>query len=388
MDKQNASRNSVETEEGGKHIVHLTTVHHPRDPRISYKQIPALEENGFETTLVASGWDRQMPSALSTVSLPPTESQVRRLSLQWTAYQEARALDADAYHIHDPELIPLASLLRAVTGAAVVYDMHEDYWGRRGLTGPALRGLERWCFSWVDHVIIAEQRYESILEGESVPYTFVGNYYKSYENEGLSRSDSSPPWHLLYTGSIANHRGLSTMLRLAVRLKEERKPDVISLVGIYRRVQERRRAERFIQEKGIESVVRRIGWTDYVPAPEMIPCYRAADVGLALFEPTPNHAKSLLTKFFEYLHFGLPIICSDIPLWRSFIEEHECGAVVAPGDAGAVLNVLDRWRENPHEYNRYAQQAREASDEYQWRKMGERLARMYQDLLTPGGESR
>lgn len=369
-------------EEGSNHIVHLTTVHHPRDPRISHKQIPTLEENGFETTLVVSGRPEQIPSSLSTVSLSPARSRFQRLMLQGSVYRKALALDADAYHVHDPELIPLAFGLRAATGAVVVYDMHEDYCGRQELTGRLLRGLERWCFSWVDHVIVAEQKYESILVGESVPYTFVGNYYKPYEEEPSPLPSTSPPWHLLYTGSIANHRGLSTMLRLAARLKEMGRSDVMTLVGIYRRAEERRRAERFIREKGIEPLVQRIGWTDYVPASEMGPFYREADVGLALFEPTPNHKKSLLTKFYEYLHYGLPIICSNFPLWREFVEENDCGAVVPPGDPDAVLEVLDQWRERPERYRTCAQNARSAASRYRWEKMGERLVRLYRDLLA------
>jgi glycosyltransferase involved in cell wall biosynthesis len=113
----------------------------------------------------------------------------------------------------------------------------------------------------------------------------------------------------------------------------------------------------------------------------MPPHYRRADVGLALCEPHPNHVGSLLTKFYEYLHYGLPLICSDFPLWRRFVEEHECGAVVPPGDPEAVLNVLDRWQAHPDRYRQCAENARAAAPQYRWAPMEERLVNRYRCLL-------
>lgn len=366
----------------GKTIVHLTTVHHPQDPRISHKQIPTLQAAGYDVTLLASGQKELMPSSFSTVSLPPTQTWLRRLPLQWTVYREARALDADVYHMHDPELIPVGFFLQSRLGASVIYDMHEDYWGRGERMGRLLRGLERWCFTWVDHVVIAEQMYESILDGETA-FTFIGNYYKPYEGNPApsSPATTSAPWNLLYTGSVAGHRGLFTMLDCAARLKKRERGDEITLVGVCRRSSERRRAESLIQTKQLESIVNRVGWTEYVPSSEIVSYYGEADVGLALFEPTPNHAKSLLTKFFEYLHFGLPIICTETPLWRDFIESHGCGEVVEAGNAESVVEILDRWAARPEEYRERSRAAIEAASNYRWEPMGKRLVELYDRLL-------
>jgi glycosyltransferase involved in cell wall biosynthesis len=107
-------------------------------------------------------------------------------------------------------------------------------------------------------------------------------------------------------------------------------------------------------------------------------------VGLALFERHPNHVGSIPTKFYEYLHYGLPLICSDFPLWRRFVERHECGAVVPPGDPRAVLDVLDTWQAHPERYRRCADNARAAASQYRWAEMGERLVNRYRVLLGDG----
>jgi glycosyltransferase involved in cell wall biosynthesis len=91
--------------------------------------------------------------------------------------------------------------------------------------------------------------------------------------------------------------------------------------------------------------------------------------------------QSFPTKFYEYLHHGLPFICTDIPLWRSFVEENDCGAVVPPNNPEAVLQVLDRWNRNPERFRKLQQNARQAAKKYQWSQMAERLVGLYDRVL-------
>src|SRR5690625_6021755 len=54
--------------------------------------------------------------------------------------------------------------------------------------------------------------------------------------------------------------------------------------------------------------------------------------GIALFPPTEHYMKKELTKFFEYMNAGLPIICSHFPQWKTFIDKYNCGIAVDPYD--------------------------------------------------------
>ena len=94
----------------GRRVLHLTTVHRPRDVRIFHKEVRALADAGADAHILALS--RPAPRA-------------RRLALGWRMARAARALDADAYHVHDPELLPAALWLRARTGRPVIYDVHE-----------------------------------------------------------------------------------------------------------------------------------------------------------------------------------------------------------------------------------------------------------------------
>ncbi len=364
-------------------IVHLTTVHEPFDPRIFHKQLASLRDAGFDAHLIAPHEHDEEVQGISIHALPCPKTRWHRLALQPRVFKTARSLDAALYQVHDPELLPLAFLLKTTTGARIVYDMHENYRSKGALLGRGLRALERWAFRWVDHVLLAEESYRTIVDGHAVPRTYIANYFRPIgdENPVDPGEISESPTRLLYTGTLSDSRGLRTMVDLAARIRRARRPETIELVGVCHRGRQRARADERIQTEGLGDVLERVGWDTYVQPSAMPPHYRRADVGLALCRPHPNHVGSLPTKFYEYLHYGLPLICSDFPRWRRFVEKHECGAVVPPGAPEAVLDVLDTWRAHPERYRQCAENARAAAPQFRWASMGEHLVDQYRCLL-------
>ena len=359
-------------------VVHLTTVHHPLDPRIFWKQAVSLSGAGFDVCLVAPHTRAETVQGVRVVPLPPVRGRYRRIVLQRRAFTAARALQAAVYHFHDPELIPVAWNLKRTTGARIIYDMHEDYRGHGPVEGRFLRALERWCFTWVDHVVVANEAHAEIVK--STPVTCIANYVKP-----LSASPSAPrsleSIRLLYTGVMADPRGLDALLSLAGVIVRRNLPWHIDLVGVCYRTADRHRAEARIEAEGLGAVVRRVGWDVYVPWPEMEPFYQQAHVGLALWQPGRDHATKIPTKFYEYLHHGLPILCSDFPRWRAFVEDHGCGAVVDPRDAEAAIDRLAAWFDDPAHYRRLSAAALDAAPRYRWAAMEKRLVALYRELL-------
>src|SRR5690625_1486031 len=69
--------------------------------------------------------------------------------------------------------------------------------------------------------------------------------------------------------------------------------------------------------------------------------------GIALFPPTEHYMKKELTKFFEYMNVGLPIICSDFPVWKEFVEKYECCIAVDPFNDEEIYEAIEQLRNNP-----------------------------------------
>src|SRR5215831_18384188 len=111
-------------------VVHLTSVHRAFDTRIFHKECKSLAMAGYDVTLIAphAGGDSTEDGVKLKAVLPPGDRRERIMSTVPNVYRAAVREDAEIYHFHDPELMPVAGLLK-LRGKKVVYDVHEDYAG-------------------------------------------------------------------------------------------------------------------------------------------------------------------------------------------------------------------------------------------------------------------
>src|SRR5699024_8202143 len=59
---------------------------------------------------------------------------------------------------------------------------------------------------------------------------------------------------------------------------------------------------------------------------------RTGLAGIDMFKLTEHYMKQELAKFFEYMNAGIPVICSDFPVWKAYVERYECSIAVNPED--------------------------------------------------------
>ena len=142
------------TAAGHVRAVHMTTVHQPDDVRIFAKECRTLAELGYDVHLVAASASSEVlrdgVHVRGVGALASSSRLVRMTRTVAEVLRTARALDADVYHLHDPELIPAGLVLKR-DGKRVVYDAHEDLpadildkaWIRRRLRIPVSRLAER-----------------------------------------------------------------------------------------------------------------------------------------------------------------------------------------------------------------------------------------------------
>src|SRR5690625_1924335 len=154
-----------------KKVVHFTTVHHPLDPRIYYKQCLSLKKAGYDVTLIAPEAEKYISEdELTTITTKKHTGKFKRMIFGTIGtYRKARKLKADYYHFHDPELLPIGWLLKNKNNT-VIYDIHEDYetgilqkeyipkWIRKFIA-KTFKGIEK-LFSSKMKLIIAEKYYK------------------------------------------------------------------------------------------------------------------------------------------------------------------------------------------------------------------------------------
>jgi glycosyltransferase involved in cell wall biosynthesis len=79
-------------------------------------------------------------------------------------------------------------------------------------------------------------------------------------------------------------------------------------------------------------------------------------------------------KLFEYMSWGKPILCSDLPVLREVIEDGRNGLLLPPDDPTAWAAALCRLMDNPDEGERLGNKARaDFLARHTWRQRANRV---------------
>lgn len=373
-----------------KRVVHLTTVHHPFDTRIYHKECVSLKQAGYHVSLIVAmeqealnNYAKKTSDGITIIATRKRSNRIERMLLSTLeTYRKAKVLEADYYHFHDPELLLVGWLLKR-RGHKVIYDVHEDYYTSimqkeylwkpiRKMVANSYRKTEKFLSKNMG-VCLAEKYYqEKFPEG-----ICVLNYPKL--NKKLINSQQykeQPEDALLYTGNVSDVRG--SFLHAAIPNFDENVH--VHFVGkcqakLAKQMKDvaGKSSERLIFE-GIDKFVEREEIdNNYIS--------RTWLAGLALFPPTEHYMRKELTKFFEYMSAGIPIICSNFPVWEAFIEKYQCGITVDPTSKDQIVQAINFLRDHPLERIRMAENGRKAvKSELNWQLEEDKLIRWYEEL--------
>lgn len=369
-------------------ICMITSVHPPFDVRIFHKEAKSLVKAGYHVTLIVQHDKEETVDGVNIINLQKPSNRIERMTKTvWSAFCKALKTNADAYHLHDPELMPIGFLLK-LCGKKIIYDMHENL--------PKQINNKQWINPKLRHILSTVVRFEERILLQGTPVIFAEHSYhndyiwvKNYEtilNLPLVdqlidlRSDSTVKdgFAIGYMGGVSNVRGSLTTLEALKVLKDDGISPRFECVGP---MSEFHKNE--LLKKCEEYNLCNVTFHGYLPADKGWPVIGRCNVGLALLHPIPNYYESYPTKIFEYMAMGIPVIASNFPLYRSIIEDHKCGICVDPLDPQAIADVLNRLMDNPSEAKTMGARGRAAVEEiYNWDVESVKLLNFYKKVLA------
>jgi len=368
-------------------VAHLTSVHPPYDTRIFHKECRTLKDAGYEVSLVAQNTCESEFEGVLFRGVPQARSRLKRILVTTRQiYSEARSLDANLYHLHDPELLPWGWLLYQ-QGKTVVYDMHENVpksimakeWIPVALRRPIawiIRNFERLLLIGIP-VIFAEQSYYQDYTWIKSATTVLNMPLHTELLEISKFQSNQKKCKFGYLGRVADVRGSWVMLE-ALQILQGRGYQVgWDCVGGVS-TDHVRQLRRYCDWHGLNDV----HFHGFLPARQSWRIIAGCFAGLAVLQPVPNYIESIPTKIFEYMALGLPVIVSDFPIYRQVVNMDSCGLVVDSTDPRAVSDAIQWLLDHPVEARKMGERGRKAvCERYTWEKEAGKLLLFY-DRLT------
>lgn len=370
-------------------VVQLTSVHTPFDIRIFYKECRTLAQAGYDVVLVVPHDKSQVVDGVRIRAVPkPKNRRERMMKTIWQVYKAAVAENADVYHFHDPELIPVGIMLK-LKGKKVIYDVHEDvprqiltkFWIPsllRPVTAKCASLFEKLGSKFFDGIIATTPTVASRFP--DCKTILVRNFPILGE---LVSPDAMPyydrPANIVYVGGISALRGIREMIK-AMELLPEEMGARLCLAGTFSSAELH---NEICVMPGWEKV-EFLGWQTREQVRSLMGLAR---IGLILFHPAPNHYDSDPNKLFEYMSAGIPVVASDFPFsdfptWKKIVKETGCGILANPQDPHSIAVAIEWLLEHPNDAETMGKRGQEAVYKfYNWDHEAKALLDFYGRLL-------
>lgn len=267
-------------------------------------------------------------------------------------------------------------LIARLRSVPLVYDSHEYFTevpeliDRPGVRKFWLR-LEQSIFPRLNNVITVNKKLAQIYsEAYNVPVSVIRNVpsISSPANYAEKHLQNKKTDVLIYQGALNLGRGIELMIDCMAFL-ENCELLVIGRGDISSDLKKR------VEAKQLADRVHFTGRIDPISLQEFT---RKASLGLSLEEDLGlNYRYALPNKIFDYIHAGIPVVVSDLPVMGNFVLENKVGAVLTERNSKALAQLIVRVLSERRSYDSFL---RDAAVNYNWDKEKVKLLKLIENL--------
>ncbi|MDL0088300.1 glycosyltransferase family 4 protein [Campylobacter gastrosuis] len=369
-------------------IAHLTSVHQRYDTRIFLKMCSSLAKNkNYNVFLVvADGLGNEIKNNVNIIDIGKRSNGKfnRILKMPKKILHKAIELEADIYHIHDPELLTIALNLKK-NGAKVIFDSHENVTEQilskeyipsflRNAISKIYSLYESYVCKKIDAIVTATPHINDKFLKINKNSVNINNYpiLGELSNDILWSEKKD---EICYVGGITKIRGIIQILE-AMKYVDYK----LNLVGSFDSDDLKNIVEKTISELN-GGGYDKVKYFGFLNRKEVSDVLSVSKIGLVTLTPIINYINSLPIKLFEYMSAGLPVIASNFPLWIDIVEKNKCGICVDPLNSKEIANAINFIIQNPEEAEKMAQNGKMAVlEKYNWDIEEKKLFQIYDKL--------
>jgi len=365
----------------------LTTGHQALDNRIFYKEALSLKKKYDDITLIVPDERAEYTEqGIKIIGVPRANSLYGRFKLGDTVVAKAIDVQADVYHFHDYELIfKVGKIKKALPNCKIIYDVHEHYPDMMGMSKKVPKLIRPLATFIVDKSeLFLAPKFDQIITADDAVRERFGSYphveilYNFADFVPEEKPEIEKEYDVIYQGGITLERGAYNLVQ-AIHLLKEKYPQIkLVFVGPFNDPEGRELVYNYIEQNNLSENVLFVG---KVPHLEVENYIRKAKIGAVTLLPVPKYYKNIPIKQFEYMSCGIPVVGSDLPPIKRFLEPYNSGIVVDPTKPEEIAKALNILLADPRLCKEMGQNGlRAVREEYNWGKMEERLFKIYSRL--------
>ena len=365
-------------------IAHLTSVHPRFDIRIYYSMCKSLRKLGDVHIICADGLGNQNIDGVNIIDVGKFNNRFFRMWFSVNKiYQKANLIDADIYHIHDPELIRIGYKL-IKKGKKVIFDSHEEI-GATILSKPYLNSILR-KFIYTSYNIYEKymlKKFSALITPtpfikkklnqintfteEICNYPIIDELKTEYQKKKYEK------FEVCFVGGISHQRGVKELIK-ALELTKNKV--YLNLAGHFI-------SKQYEKELKAEKGWKYVNYFGYIDdRVKLKEIYKKSIIGIVTLLPIPNDINSLPIKMFEYMESKLPIIASDFDYFKEIFSEIKCGVNVNPNSPKDIAKAIDDLIDNPIKREEMAENGYQAIiNKFNWSIEEKKLLTLYKNLL-------
>ena len=375
-------------------VCHLASHHKMNDMRIFEKECKSLAKGGFDVTLIGFGETpkTEMIDGVRCISLHcPIKNNLELLRKRnKQSLAAALQVDADIYHLHEPELLPVGMKLKR-KGKTVIFDSHEYYgWQlcdnihkiKIIKTPPAfMKVIGRLYMYYEKRVCMKLDAVVQVCTMNGIDYfanrcqktLFIRNLPNLSDYTRKTEIDFNKQPAVAMIGSITKERGVTQLIQAT-----HQSGGSLLLAGNF-------------TPKSYENELKAmpefvcVDYKGYLGKNGMMDLMEQANIGASTILNVGQYDKidTFPTKVYDYMSMELPVIVSNTEFAQKMNKKYNFAICVDPEKPNEISEAITWIMTHPEQAIEMGKNGRKAIEEdFNWEKESEKLIDFYKGLLS------
>jgi glycosyltransferase involved in cell wall biosynthesis len=249
-----------------------------------------------------------------------------------------------------------------------------------------------YAFLFAKWLIQQEKKITRKINGVIITSDQLKSYYKALINENKIHTIynytnliapaqtiefSSKEYDFIYTGTVTRIRGAIEMIQAISHLKKTLPSVKLLIIGTIYDQNLHKEIDGLINQYNL---TQNVFLEKEVSFQEIVKYYLNSKVGLGLYLPVPSNFKILQLKIFEYMAFGLPIICNNFGDIDRITKENQSGICVNPLNSFEIAEAMLKLISNEEFYKAISRNALVAYNKYCWQNVEPLFQKIFEHI--------